>query len=60
MLLNDHLSSNIIKDLYFNDLIHLKSEFFTKKVHFWGFLKTPKFYSEINRPLGRLRLSQIK
>ena len=60
MLLNDHLSSNIIESLYFIDLIHLKSEIFTKKVHFWGFLKKPKFHSELNRPLGRLRLSQIK
>ena len=34
---------------YFFDLTHFRGQ---KKVHFFEDLKTPKFYSEINRPLG--------
>ena len=47
MLISNHLSSNV----FILSILEARTEILTKNVHFLGDLKTPKFPSEINRPL---------
>ena len=41
-------------------ILEARAEILTKKVHFWGDLKTPKFPSEINWPLTQKNLLNLR
>jgi hypothetical protein len=50
MLISDHVSPNIIKFiLLIRSFLEARAEILTKKVHFLGDFKTPKFPYEINQ-----------